>query len=299
MMKLEQHSILLVLPLMFLVGCKGSLANTPTAIPLVGEPTNFPTATETLVPTSTITPTSVPTQTLVPTEDPNRNMIQMLNNANPLRSCPNKSCALLATIKKGEIFEVLQFTENGWYNIQYGDIVGWVNSASTQPIGTVTAMEVLVFGPTPTQTPLPTPATLQQAVEYLDTPEKISDFLINEVQFVFHDGCISFSPDVFFKKQRGDCKDYATFASYVLDQNGYEAEIVTFTWYDQSGNRNGHVVVIYTEKDGTQYYMSNGEIVSQVTSVDNLLVLEKARINAGSIGTHYVLPAGTRNVCTP
>lgn len=118
------------------------------------------------------------------------------------------------------------------------------------------------FSETKTVTVVPDPTPLFSGVgAQLNTPPKISDFLLSEFQFTFHAGCISYWPEEFYNLKHGDCKDYATLSSYLLAQHGYRAKIVPYSWYGQDGTRYGHVVVIYQNTDGTLQYMSNGQIM--------------------------------------
>lgn len=153
-------------------------------------------------------------------------------------------------------------------------------------------IEGVTVAPTPT-------AAFIQVIEQLDTPQKLSNFLLNEFQWTYHDGCVSYWPEEFYNRKEGDCKDYATLTSYVLAKHEYYTEIITFTFYDQEGTRYGHVVVIYQDKDGSFKYISNGEIVATVTSVSDVLEKEKQRTNASRIGGYLVLPPGTIIVCSP
>jgi hypothetical protein len=130
----------------------------------------------------------------------------------------------------------------------------------TQLPPTTTATLYKTPEPTPTVTPIPTStaASLGEAVIHLDTPEKLGDFLINEIEFSEHGGCISYWPDVFFQKRQGNCKDYSTFASYVLGQNGYEGQRIVYIFY-RNGVQYGHEVASY-KMDGELWIMSNGVI---------------------------------------
>jgi hypothetical protein len=145
-----------------------------------------------------------------------------------------------------------------------------------------------------TVVPAPSPA-FAQVVAQLDTPEKLSMFLQTEFERSFHDGCISYWPEEFYSRRAGDCKDFATFASYVLAQHGHYAEMVKFRYYGQDGTTHGHSVLIF-ESEGTLWYMSNGRIVSQVESVADLLEKESEALG-GDIYLYVVLPAGTAGVC--
>jgi len=148
-----------------------------------------------------------------------------------------------------------------------------------------------------TVVPPPTP-TFAAVVAQLNTPTKLSNHLRSAYQFTFHSGCVSYWPEEFYNLRKGDCKDYATFASYVLARHGFYAEIVSFKLYFENGTNDGHVVVVYRDVDGRLRYMSNGKIEGEVTSISDLLSREAQRANA-TVGPHIVLPAGTINVCSP
>jgi hypothetical protein len=125
---------------------------------------------------------------------------------------------------------------------------------------------------TPTQTPTLTPsptataANLAEAVQHLDTPEKLSAFLLDEITYSAHGGCLSYWPDVFYQKREGNCKDYSTFASYVLAQHGYDARRVVFFYY-QGGVKYAHEVAAY-EIGAETWIMSNGNIRGPFGSIN-------------------------------
>ena len=120
---------------------------------------------------------------------------------------------------------------------------------------------------TPTLTPTETAATLAEAVQHLDTPEKLSTFLLENITYADHGGCLSYWPDVFYLKREGNCKDYSTFASYVLAQLGYPARRIVYTFY-RNGVRLGHEVAAY-EVDGITWIMSNGHIDGPFDSLND------------------------------
>jgi hypothetical protein len=135
------------------------------------------------------------------------------------------------------------------------------------------------------------------AINQLDEPGKLSEFLLNDMEWEFHDGCVSYWPEEFYTLGEGDCKDFATFASYVLAYHGYYAEVVSYSGYWPDDTRFGHVVVIYEGPDGVLRYISNGQIMGEVDSVQDLLEEEADNANA-RIGHYLVLPPGTATVCT-
>jgi len=134
-------------------------------------------------------------------------------------------------------------------------------------------------------------------VENLDTPVKATQYAQEKFTFVYHDGWVSYSPEIFFKGLKGDCKDYATFLSYVLAKHGYDAKIVSFIYYDHT-SRNGHVVTLFTDTDGKMKYVTTPDVTKfrEVTSVEDLLAKECVRLGVPSIAKYQVHPAGTLDV---
>lgn len=136
-------------------------------------------------------------------------------------------------------------------------------SATATP--SATAVPTTTTVPIATAVATATAATLAEAVQHFDTPEKLSAFLLKEITFTDHDGCLSYWPDVFYQKREGNCKDYSTFASYVLAQHGYNARRIVYTFY-RDGIRLGHEVAAYEIGEET-WIMSNGTISGPYTSL--------------------------------
>ena len=65
-----------------------------------------------------------------------------------------------------------------------------------------------------------------EVVNQLNTPEKLLEYMRDNFTEAWHEGHISYSPEVFFNIKEGGCKELATFGSYVLDQHGYEVKIM-------------------------------------------------------------------------
>ncbi len=169
------------------------------------------------------------------------------------------------------------------------------NTILSKPVGTINE------GPyTPS---LDNPALLKSSdfnsvVKSLDSAQKASEYTDARFTFVYHEGCRSYSPEEFFRLGNGDCKDYATFLSYVLAKHGYDTKIVSFKYF-VDGTRKGHVVTLFTDQDGAMYYMTTPDvsIMRSVTSVDNLLQKECARLKVPTIANYTVLQAGTQDTC--
>jgi len=105
-------------------------------------------------------------------------------------------------------------------------------------------------------------------VDRLNSPELISIWMLDNLKFVYHPGGKPYSPQYFFKIRKGDCKDYAAFATYCLRRNGYKnARTVTKPTPHDSG---GHWFCVYTE-NAKFYAIDNGRIVGPKTSYGELI----------------------------
>lgn len=135
---------------------------------------------------------------------------------------------------------------------------------------------------------------LSLLVEQLTTPQKTLDYMRTAFTFETHGTFISYSPEEFLKIKKGDCKDYATFFSYVISRHGYYAEIVDLHYI---GKKGGHVVVIFKDDGGQLKYMSSDKLngFRSVNSLDELVQKEETRL--GEKLNVTVSPPGTTNVC--
>jgi hypothetical protein len=138
-------------------------------------------------------------------------------------------------------------------------------------------------------------ANFTAVVEQLTTPEKTLQYMSDTFTYVPHGSLISYRPEVFFRIRQGDCKDYATFFSYVLAQHGYYAEIVSIRYSDS-----GHSVTIFRDDDGQLKYQSSDKMngFRNVLSLDDLLQKEAKRTGAGPVVRYKVLPPGSVDMCT-
>ena len=165
----------------------------------------------------------------------------------------------------------------------------------TKPLGSI---EEGPYSPSLDDPALLTNSNFTSVVASLDTLKKASQYTDAIFTFTYHDGCKSYTPEEFFRLKNGDCKDYATFLSYVLAQHGYDAKIVAFKYF-KDGKRNGHVVTLVTDKDGAMYYLTTPDISTtrSITSVDNLLQKECARLGVTQIANYTIVPAGSQDTC--
>jgi hypothetical protein len=135
-------------------------------------------------------------------------------------------------------------------------------------------------------------------VENLDTPLKIAQYADAKFSYEYHDGCISYPPEEFFHKTLGDCKDYSTFLSYILEHHGYDSKIVAYKGYID-GKRTAHVVVLFTDTDGGLKYatLPDVSVFRDVNSIDDLLAKERLRMNLPTISNYTIYSAGSLEPC--
>ncbi|MCU0629481.1 MAG: hypothetical protein MUE45_08440 [Methanoregulaceae archaeon] len=194
--------------------------------------------------------------------------------------------------KTGEIvFGVKATTEQ--FTITLRDEQG--NTLLTKPIGAISTGPYI---PSLDDPQLLSATNFSSVIEELDTPEKAAEYADAKFTFTYHDGCISYPPEEFFRLERGDCKDYATFLSYVLAHHGYDAQIVAFKYF-KDGKRNGHVVTLFKDTDGSMYYMTTPAVstIRAVTSVEDLLKKECSRLAIPTVANYTVVPAGSLDTC--
>lgn len=107
----------------------------------------------------------------------------------------------------------------------------------------------------------------------LDTPQKISDYMLRNFTYEAHD---FYAPDPYtlWKTGLGDCNDFACFGVFVADYHGYE----TFIIHIFDGSFYSHYVAIYNEyiyysiTNSRYYYFGFNdfrEIVNYVCDISN------------------------------
>ncbi len=124
-------------------------------------------------------------------------------------------------------------------------------------------------------------ATFEEAVKGLDSPQKVFSYMRNNFSFKYHSGAIAYAPGQLFTLKKGDCKDFSSFFSHILQKHGYYVEMVGFTFYQKDNKRQGHVVAIYKDDDGQLWYQSNFDRLGPVKSVKDLLKQEGVIVKSG------------------
>ncbi len=95
-----------------------------------------------------------------------------------------------------------------------------------------------------------TTADFQETISSLDTPEKLSDWMLKNIKYESHyeiwvETGVQYiaSPEEIFESKRGGCADFAVFACAVLEYHGYETEILGISI--ASDPSKGHAVCVY------------------------------------------------------
>ena len=147
-----------------------------------------------------------------------------------------------------------------------------------------------------TQLDLDNILSFAEVVNQLNTPEKLLEYMRDNFTEAWHEGHISYSPEVFFNIKEGGCKELATFGSYVLDQHEYEVKIMLVKL---SGELKGqHALTYFRDKDDTLKYITNNiyniEII-KVESDEEILACETERLGC-EITEYGFVPAGSTYV---
>jgi len=106
----------------------------------------------------------------------------------------------------------------------------------------------------------PTTANFQETISSLDTPEKLSDWMLKNIKYEsYYETGINYrlTPEEIFESKCGCCAEFAIFACVVLEYHGYETEI--FTISVASDPSKGHAVCVY-HSSGLLYIINVGRI---------------------------------------
>ena len=111
---------------------------------------------------------------------------------------------------------------------------------------------------------IPTTASFQETISSLDTPEKLSDWMLKNIEYESHyeiwvETGIMYraTPEEIFESKCGCCAEFAIFACAVFEYHGYETEI--FTISVASDPSKGHAVCVY-QSSSLLYIINVGRI---------------------------------------
>jgi len=100
-------------------------------------------------------------------------------------------------------------------------------------------------------------------IEELDTPQKISNYMIENFIYEYHD---YYAPDPYslWKDKKADCNDFATFGMFIAMCHHYRTYMIVIFYKDIKDVPITHAIAVYVEDDGlsytgkTIYYNNNG-----------------------------------------
>lgn len=106
--------------------------------------------------------------------------------------------------------------------------------------------------------PEPGKAEFMTIVEKLDTPQKISDYMLENFTYQKH-SFYAPSPYQLWLTKNGDCNDFATFGEFIAHWHGYETYFMKIFYNGTSYN---HCIAVYVEEGGMSftdnwYYFNN------------------------------------------
>ncbi len=118
-------------------------------------------------------------------------------------------------------------------------------------------------------------------VRQLDTPLLAAQYINERFTYYDHHDGRGYPPEEFFVTRKGDCCEFSWFFAYVLKAHGVDASMVSFKYYNTEGEYDGHVVTVFTEKDGQLRYATIPDLTKfrNASSIDDVLAQEKARMN--------------------
>jgi hypothetical protein len=112
----------------------------------------------------------------------------------------------------------------------------------------------------------------------ITNPSQAMSYMQTNFSYSAHGSDTPYTPEELNNTRAGDCKDFSTFFSWAIADDGYEAPIYVF----QYGEKQGHVVSIYNNGDGW-YVQSNLNSYGPINSAMDGMQMAAA----------YNLPAGT------
>jgi hypothetical protein len=115
-----------------------------------------------------------------------------------------------------------------------------------------------------------------EAVAYMDTPQKLVSYLKGNFVFEPGENELTLKPQELFDKKKGDSRDFAIFASYILDGHNYEAVIIRYKYGD-----NINAVIVFRDEDlpKTIIFTSEGaEIYAHGWSFEEMLQKEEEKL---------------------
>lgn len=141
---------------------------------------------------------------------------------------------------------------------------------------------------------------LEEIIENIDNPEKLLTFMNNYFTFKYHDGMIAYTLENFYEIKKGDCKDWALFAEYILSENGYKTKRLT---YSPTLKHGGHVITLYWIENKIYYLttrLNDAQIYGPYNNIQEVLKQEvKRRPDLDQIPPYHKYCTKEKQKCPP
>jgi len=220
--------ILFLILAIFLSGCSGGIGTTPPVTPNQSLKASFTAVTT----TAEVGPESVYFVVHFDASSSNGSIVSYAWNFKD--SDPN----LFSNTGNGKIIDHA-FSFSGNYNVELTVID---NKGATDSITKI----VTLFPDVP---------EFMEAIEELDTPEKIGNYMLEKFVYENHPpGCKD--TYILWVDKTGRCSDFARFATIIANYHGYETYEIATNAYMPDGKYVSHTLGVYVE-DGGYTYSSN------------------------------------------
>jgi hypothetical protein len=169
-----------------------------------------------------------------------------------------------------------------------------IPARSDHPVRTSTGQTTI---PGPNKIVTETSETFDEAINKLDLPDKIVDYLKDNFTISDTEIDTALNPKEFFTAKTGGTQDAAIFMAYALNYHGFEAGVIRYAGTSQ-GKDLVHTVAIFRDKDTPKYLsISNGkiELIAHGWSFADLIEKEESR-TGGNIQKYAFFESGVTNL---
>lgn len=115
---------------------------------------------------------------------------------------------------------------------------------------------------------LPDDAEFLALIQKLDAPEKISDYMVENFTYEFHD-LYAFDPYELYKLGKGDCNEFVTFGTFIANYHGYTTYQLGIFYKNYK-----HRIAVYVENNyysitNNQYYYPDFDTFREIVEFDS------------------------------
>jgi hypothetical protein len=117
--------------------------------------------------------------------------------------------------------------------------------------------------------------TINDAKHFLQTPEMTAEFMDQYFTFFSYGNRTemlgsnrTFTAREMIWRRKGDCKDYALFSAYIMNNLGYDVRVAHYfhTYKGDSRGVSGHVITIFTTDHQEYYFFTNAHLQGPFSS---------------------------------